>query len=116
MTDNKSLAYRLGNAYGTLKKHQETSRTERIERREKELPIREKEIALKEREARLNARQAKLKKTSNSGALGGIVNALGQAFGPEPSKGKHGSRGAGGPLIPDPFSNDPYHKHNKRRN
>jgi hypothetical protein len=111
MTDEKkSIAYRLGSAYGTLKKGQENRRNERIERREKELPIREKEMALKEREARLNARNAKINKSGGGGALGGIIGSLGQAFGPAQSSGYSHSKSARsmGPLIPDPLSNNPY--------
>lgn len=118
MTDEKkSFAYRLGSAYGTIKKNRETNRIERIERREKELPLREKEIALKEREARLNARQAKLKKSSGAGALGGIIGGLEQAFGqPQSGKGSYShskSSKSFEPLIPDPLSDNPYGR--KRR-
>jgi hypothetical protein len=117
MTDEKkSIAYRLGSAYGTLKKNRETNRIDRIERREKELPLREKEMALKEREARLNARQAKLKKTSG-GALGSIVGSLEQAFGQPQSSGGHYNHSKSNnnfePLIPDPLSDNPYGR--KRR-
>jgi hypothetical protein len=112
MTDEKSLAYKLGTAYGTLKKHRENNRKERIERMERELPMREKEMALKEREAKLKARQSKMRGGSNplSGVMGGLEKAFSS---PSSSHGK-GKNSSFEPLIPDPLSDHPYHKSKRR--
>jgi hypothetical protein len=102
-----------GGWLGSLKSIRDQYRDKRFASRSKNVERLRKEVPLREEEARLRDRDAKARKSSPNRAFGfaqGVVEAIGpgsfnKAWGTD-KPGKH--KGPVGPVLPDPFGNDPY--------